>query len=85
MPVKDFLDDIRDRKHLAALLADLSVLADEGPVLPFPLTSSITAYPGLRELRTRHGGEQYRIIYTIVGDRVVALHAFKKTATRWLV
>ena len=81
MPVKDFLDDIRDRKHLAALLADLTLLAEEGPVLPFPLSSAIVSFPGLRELRTRHAGAQYRVIYTVRDGMAVLLHAFIKTAT----
>jgi hypothetical protein len=80
MPVRDFLDTIRDRKHLAALLADLSLLADEGPILPFPLSSGIVAFSGLRELRTRFGGAQYRVVYTIESGVAIALHAFKKTA-----
>jgi len=30
----DFLDALRDVKVRAALLADISILADEGPILP---------------------------------------------------
>src|SRR6266498_1032569 len=81
VPVREFLDDVRDRKHLAAILADLTLLADEGPILPFPLTSGVTAFPGLRELRTRFGGAQYRIVYVMAKGTAVAIHAFKKTAT----
>lgn len=84
MPVRDFLDGVHDRKHLAALLADLSLLADEGPLLPFPLSSAIVSFPGLRELRTRYGGARYRIVYTVDSGVAVALHAFKKTTTSQL-
>ena len=79
--MKDFLDVVRDRKHLAALLADLSLLGEEGPVLPFPLSSAIVSFPGLRELRTRHAGTQYRIVYTVIDGVVILLHAFVKTAS----
>jgi phage-related protein len=81
VPVRDFLDEIRDRKQLAALLADISLLSEEGPVLPFPLSSGIVSFTGLRELRTRHAGAQYRVVYTVRDGVVVLLHAFKKTAS----
>ena len=81
MPVREFLDEVRDRKHLAAILADMTLLADEGPILPFPLSSSLVAFPGLRELRTRFGGAQYRVIYIVVRNAAIALHAFKKTSS----
>lgn len=81
MPVKEFLDGIRDRKHLAAILADMTLLADEGPFLPFPLSTGLVSYPGLRELRTRFGGAQYRIVYAVVDGVAIALHAFRKTSS----
>lgn len=61
-PVRDFLDDIGNKKELAQVLADLTLLRDEGPILPFPHSSSIVSFPGLRELRTRHGNSQFRVI-----------------------
>src|ERR1035437_2803622 len=81
MPVRDFLDDIRNKKELAQILADISLLGDEGPVLPFPLTSALSSFPGIRELRTRAGGSQYRVLYLISEGDVVLLHAFHKTST----
>jgi Uncharacterized protein conserved in bacteria len=68
-------------KERAAVLADLSLLADEGPILPFPWTSSIKSHPGLRELRTRFGGSQYRVIYTMRRGEAVLLHMFRKTSS----
>ena len=81
LPVREFLDSLRDVKQRAAIAADLALLEEEGPVLPFPWTSAITSYRGLTELRTRVGGAQFRILYTIAGDEVVLLHAFQKTAS----
>jgi hypothetical protein len=45
----EFLDDLTSVKHRAAILADIDLLASEGPILPFPLTSAIAAHRGLRE------------------------------------
>jgi len=76
----DFLDALRDVKVRAALLADISILADEGPILPFPLTSAVQSHKGLRELRTRHGGTQIRTLYAVVNGDAVVLNAFRKTS-----
>jgi hypothetical protein len=81
MPVREFIDGVKDKKELAQILADISLLGDEGPVLPFPLTSALSSFPGIRELRTRAGGSQYRVLYVISKGEVVLLHAFRKTAT----
>jgi phage-related protein len=80
-PVIEFLDGLTFVKERAAVVADISLLADEGPILPFPWTSDLRSYPGLRELRTRFGGAQFRIIYTIRHGEVILLHAFKKTSS----
>jgi len=76
----DFIDALRDVKARAALLADIAVLADEGPVLPFPLTSAIQSHQGLRELRTRHAGIQIRTLYAVVNGDAIVLSAFRKTS-----
>lgn len=80
VPMIEFLDGLPSLRHRAAVLADVSLLADEGPILPFPLTSAIAAHRGLRELRTRIGGAQYRVIYTIHNGDALVLHAFHKTS-----
>lgn len=80
-PVIEFVDGLSLVKERAALLADVSLLADEGPVLPFPWTSALRSHAGLRELRTRFGGTQYRVIYTIRRGDAILLHAFKKTSS----
>ncbi len=77
-PVIEFIDGIQFVKERASVLADISLLADDGPVLPFPWTSALRSYPGLRELRSRYGGNQYRFIYAIRRGDVILLHAFKK-------
>jgi phage-related protein len=79
--VAEFIDGIRNAKEQAALIADIAMLAEAGPVLPFPLTTAIASFVGLRELRTRFGNAQYRIIYLVQRGDVVLLHAFKKTAS----
>src|SRR5450756_2350299 len=84
VPMIEFLDDLTSVKHRAAILADIDLLASEGPILPFPLTSAIAAHRGLRELRTRFAGAQFRMIYTIVDGDPVVLHAFQKTSSAQL-
>jgi phage-related protein len=80
-PVREFLDRIDSKKELAQVLADLTLLRDEGPILPFPHSSSLVSFPGLRELRTRHGNSQFRIVYCVDKGDVILLHAFAKRAT----
>ena len=80
-PVRAFLDGIHNTKELAQVLADLTLLRDEGPVLPFPHSSSVVSFPGLRELRTRHGNAQFRVICCVDKGDVVLLHAFVKRAS----
>ena len=80
-PVRAFLDGIDNKKELAQVLADLTLLRDEGPVLPFPHSSSVVSFPGLRELRTRHGNAQFRVLYCVDKGDVVLLHAFVKRAS----
>ncbi len=81
-PVLEFVDALPGVKERAALLADISLLADEGPVLPFPWTSALRAHPGLRELRSRFGAAQYRVVYVIQQGDVVLLHAFRKSSSK---
>jgi hypothetical protein len=78
--VREFIDEL-SLKERAAVIADITLLRNEGPVLPFPWTSDIRAYRGLRELRTRFGGSQLRVIYTINSGKVVLLHAFRKSSS----
>jgi hypothetical protein len=79
--VREFIDSLRSVKEQAALMADIAMLAEAGPMLPFPLTSAIKSFPGLRELRSRFGSAQFRVLYTVTpGGVIVLLHAFKKTA-----
>jgi hypothetical protein len=80
-PVIEFIDGIALVKERASVLADISLLADDGPVLPFPWTSALRSHPGLRELRSRFGGTQYRFVYSVRGGDVILLHAFKKTSS----
>lgn len=64
------------------MLADLTLLRDEGPVLPFPHSSAIVSFRGLRELRTRFGNAQLRVLYCIDGGDAILLHAFTKGAAQ---
>ena len=75
-PVRDFLDELSSA-HRAKVLAAIRLLEEEGPTLPFPYSSQIEGK--LRELRTRHGSENYRVLYFGAPARsFVLLHAIQK-------
>lgn len=59
------------------MLAVIHRLGEHGPTLPFPYSSKLRHK--LRELRTSHGGEQYRVLYFGAPNRrFVLLHALSK-------
>lgn len=79
-PVQDFLDRL-DKPRRTKVLAAIALLGEEGPTLPFPYSSQIRGK--LRELRTHHGAEHYRVLYFEGPNRVfVLLHAFLKRAKK---
>jgi phage-related protein len=79
-PVLEFINGISTLSERAALLADLELLQDHGPALPFPWTAAIRSHRNLRELRTRIGQTQYRVLYGVFDERVLLIHAFRKEA-----
>jgi phage-related protein len=75
-PVRDFLDGLPPA-HRAKVLALIRLLEEEGPTWPFPYSSQIEGK--LRELRTQHGNERYRVLYFGAPSRgFVLLHGIQK-------
>lgn len=75
-PVRHFLLGL-DRPRRAKVVALVRLLEELGPALPFPYSSQIRGK--IRELRTQHGGERYRVLYFgAPGRTFVLLHAFAK-------
>lgn len=81
-PVKEFIDKLgtKNKKAQAKVLRSLLLLSEHGLNLGFPYISNISKK--LWELRIPFGNNQYRILFTIVSNRIIILlHAFsKKTA-----
>jgi phage-related protein len=79
-PVQDFLNAL-DKPPRAKVLALVRLLAEQGPTLPFPYSSQVRGK--IRELRTRHGRENLRVLYFGSSTREwVLLHAFTKRTTQ---
>ena len=79
-PVQDFLDGL-DKPRRAKVVAVIALLAEQGPILPFPYTSQVRGK--LRELRTRYGKERYRLLYFgAPGRAFVLLHALEKSTEK---
>lgn len=75
-PVEEFLNGL-DRPPRAKVLALIQLLAEQGPVLPFPYSSQ--ARGRIRELRTQYGRENLRVLYFGAAAREwVLLHGFTK-------
>jgi phage-related protein len=75
-PVQDFLNAL-DKPPRAKVLALVRLLAEQGPTLPFPYSSQVRGK--IRELRTRHGRENLRVLYFGSAIREwVLLHGFTK-------
>ena len=75
-PVEDFLNGL-DKPSRAKVLGLIQFLADQGPTLPFPYSSQVRGK--IRELRTRYGRENLRVLYFGASAREwVLLHGFTK-------
>ncbi|MBZ0271124.1 type II toxin-antitoxin system RelE/ParE family toxin [bacterium] len=82
LPVREFLADLPQPEARARLLRAIERLGELG-FLPEPFTKSIAGSRKLRELRVNHGGDTYRIFYSLVSNRrIVLLHAFKKKSRK---
>jgi phage-related protein len=79
-PVEDFLRSLTPRQ-LGKVLQVLQLLEDFGVNLAFPYSSQIEGR--LRELRSQHGKEKYRILYYADSNRVFKLlHGFRKNTDK---
>ena len=79
-PVQDFLDGL-DKPRRAKVVAVIALLAEQGPILPFPYTSQVRGK--LRELRTRYVRERYRLLYFgTPGRAFFLLHALEKSTEK---
>lgn len=78
-PVEHFLIHLPQQQR-AKLIALIRLLEQAGPSLPFPYSSQIRGK--LRELRTQHGKDRFRIFYFADLTRTfILLHAtIKRTA-----
>jgi len=79
-PVAGFIDSL-DEPRQAKVLAVIELLKRHGPTLPHPYSSQLRGK--LRELRTQHGRDKYRVLYFGAPDRTfVLLHAFRRRAEK---
>lgn len=79
-PVQDFLDDL-DKPRRAKVVAVITLLAEQGPTLPFPYSSQVRGK--IRELRTQYRKERYRVLYFGAPGRLfVLLHALGKSTEK---
>lgn len=82
-PVKEFIDKLgtENKKAQAKVLRSLLLLSEYGLDLGFPHISNISKK--LWELRVSFGNNHYRILFTIVSNRVIILlHGFLKKTSK---
>lgn len=81
--VKDFMEQADD-KTSAKINSILSYLTDDKNPLREPYVKHIamSRYKELYELRVKASGEMSRVIFTLSGDDIVLLYAFKKKCDR---
>ena len=81
--VKDFVEQA-DEKTRAKINSVLLYLTDNKNPLREPYVKHISTakYKELYELRVKASGEMSRLIFTLSGDDIVLLYAFKKKCDR---
>lgn len=81
--VKDFMEQADDKTR-AKINSVLSYLTDDKNPLREPYIKHIamSKYKELYELRIKASGEMSRLIFTLSGDDIVLLYAFKKKCDR---
>jgi len=78
VPVREFLDNLPDPRAKAQIIRAIQRLGEVG-FLPEPFSRAIAGSRKLRELRITHGGNIYRVFYSLVpGGRILLLHGFVK-------
>ena len=79
-PVTEFIDACRP-KHQVKILRFLSLLEEQGPILPRPYADLL--YDGIHELRVKLSGDQIRILYFFCYQKYIVLYyAFVKASRR---
>ena len=81
--VKDFLE-LADGKTRAKINSVLLYLTDDKNPMREPYVKHISTakYRELYELRVKASGEMSRVIFSLSGDDIVLLYAFKKKCDR---
>ena len=81
--VKDFIEQV-DGKTRAKINSVLSYVTDDKNPLrePYVKHISMAKYKELYELRVKASGEMSRVIFTLSGDDIVLMYAFKKKCDR---
>lgn len=64
-----------DEDTQKSIFVKVRLLEEMGPNLPFPYSSGVNGsrHQRMRELRVKHKGQQYRILYTFDPRRVAVL------------
>lgn len=76
-PVRGFID-AQSIDVQVAIIHDIDLLREFALGLHYPYVFKV-GKTGIRELRTRHGSDYYRILYfAFTGRKFVLLHAFLK-------
>ncbi len=79
-PVTEFINKIAP-KHQVKVLRLLSLLEEQGPVLPRPYADIL--YDGIHELRFNLAREQIRVLYFFCYQKFIVLyHAFSKNTRK---
>ena len=79
-PIRDFVDSRKSREQ-AKILALISYLQDQGPILPRPYADLLE--DGIHELRIKLSGDQFRVLYFFCyREFIVLIHAFIKTTAK---
>ena len=79
-PIRDFVDSRKSREQ-AKILALISYLQDQGPILPRPYADLLE--DGIHELRIKLSGDQFRVLYFFCyREFTVLTHAFMKTTAK---
>lgn len=79
-PVRIFLNSL-DSKARAKVLQTVAILAEFGPLVPFPYSSHVQGK--LRELRAHYGKTLYRVLYFHDHQGTfILLHAFAKSTAK---
>jgi len=75
-PVLEYIRSL-DPKTEAKVLRNISLLEEFGPDMGYPLVSNVSR--NIWELRTVFGGNQHRVLFSVVSGRIVLLtNAFGK-------